>query len=410
MRRIAAGGVALAIVPPHVLGGPEKTPPSNVLTHGTIGCGGMGVAGHIVANAEGRPPVQLAVCDVHKGRLAAGMAKAARSCTAYTDWRHVIDRRDIDIIHVPTPPHWHALITLAAVQAGKDVFCEKPFTRTIDEGQKLVEAVERHGRIVHVNVHGRSAHNGDWLLRLVELNLLGWPLTVRVDTVGMITAAPNPPVRPAPPDFDYDMWLGPAPWRPFCGVERYNFRAYWDYDSGAMGDFGQHHFDPVQMALGKDGEFPIEVEASAPPQDPFVVGRWHWIRVRYADGTMVLFDGEQPCPGLDRNVIAQGPKGRFYKDQGVLKSDPPGLAERLRAMGRQRKWLTFDEAVRTRNFASGAKPNAAAAHHSCTVVNMGTIAVRVGRTLRFDAGTQRFINDDAANALAQQPMRAPWRM
>jgi predicted dehydrogenase len=369
------------------------------------------MAGHVLQNADGKPPVQLAVCDVHKGRLAAALARAGSPCKAYTDWRDVIDRGDIDIIHVPTPPHWHALISLAAVQAGKDVFCEKPFTRTIDEGRALVDAVARYGRVLQVDVHGRGAHNGEWLKRAVDAKLLGWPLTVRVEKVGMKTAGPNPAPRPAPPDFDYDLWLGPAPWRPFCGVERGNFRTYWDYDSGAMGDFGQHHFDPIQMALGKDDEFPVEVEASAPPQDRFAVGPWNWIRVKYADGTTILFDGNEVCPPLEKDVVVQGPKGRFYlagKDR--VASDPPDLAEKLEAIPKARRWMSFDEAVRTRNFASGVKPNAAAAHHSCTVINMGTIAVRVGRPLRFDPAAQRFVGDDGANALVRQPMRRPWHL
>jgi predicted dehydrogenase len=369
----------------------------------------MGMA-HVQANTSDKPPVQLAVCDVHKGRLANALAKAGPPCKAYTDWREVIDRQDINVIHVPTPPHWHALISLAAVQAGKDVFCEKPFTRTIYEGQKLVEAVARYGRILQVNVHGRRSHNGEWLKRAVEGQLLGWPLTVRVQKVGMQVGNPHLKPTAPPPELDYEMWLGPAPWRPFCGVER-NFRAYWDYDSGAMGDFGQHHFDPVQMALGKDDEFPVAVEASAPPQDSFAVGPWNWIRARYADGTTILFDGNEVCPGLDKDVVVQGPKGRFYLgEKGMLHSDPPDLVEKLRAISDRGEWMGFEQAVRKRYFGSGSKPNASAAHHSCTVVNMGTIAVRVGRPLRFDPATQRFINDDGANALIEQPMRRPWHM
>ena len=131
---ITAGAV-FTIVPRHVLGGPGYTPPSEVLTRAVIGTGGMGMAGHVTANKEGEPPVTLAVCDVDEQHLARAIKKAGRGCEAYSDWRRVLDRNDIDTIHIATPPHWHALIGIAAAQAGFDIMEEKPFTRTIGEGQ-----------------------------------------------------------------------------------------------------------------------------------------------------------------------------------------------------------------------------------------------------------------------------------
>jgi predicted dehydrogenase len=414
----AAGAVTVTlpcIVPASALGRGNVPAPSSVTTVGTVGCGNMGLAGHVRANRENHPPTQVAVCDVDANRLTKAMAKAGPGCKAYRDWRDVIDRRDIDIVHIATPPHWHGLIALAAVQAGKDVYCEKPLTRTIYEGQRLTEAVERYRRILHVNTHGRQKHNGAWLKKAIDANLLGSPVTVRV-RMNMPIGNPVVSSESVPPELDYEMWLGPAPWRPYSAQFTHRlFRWYWDYDGGQMTDMGQHYFDPVQRALGKDDEFPVEVEASAPPPHHFAVGPWHWVHVKYADGTTIVFETEgrdNQSPLMEPGVIAQGPKGRFLGPSrtGHPTSDPPELADRLKQIPNERDLLSFGEAVKTRNTASGKKPNAFAAHHSCTVVNMANIAIRLGRPLRFDPATQRFFNDEGANALVRQPMRRPWHM
>ena len=409
----AAGAASLfTIVPRHVLGGVGYKTPGETLTHGTIGTGNMGMH-HVAANGPGRPPVQLAVCDVDKTRLANGLKKAGPPCKAYSDWREVIDRKDIDILHVVTPPHWHALIDLAAVQAGKDAYVEKPFTRTIAEGQTLVAAVERYGRIMWINTHGRTAHYGRMLRRTVVEGCLGRPLTIRMPGVPRLYGKTDLAPQGVPEVLDYDMWLGPAPHKPYNAAHvHYNFRNYWDYDGGGMTDWGQHYFDPVQYALGKDEELPVEVEAAGPPQHPFAVGHWYWAAVRYADGTTLLFPndeqgGPKPPVDLDPAVTVQGPKGKIYGRW--QRSDPPELMERLKAVPDE-PLTGFDAAVRTRYRGSGNKPNAAAAHHSCTVVNLVNIAIRLGRKLRFDPAAQRFIGDEGANALVDQPMRAPWHM
>jgi hypothetical protein len=153
------------------------------------------------------------------------------------------------------------------------------------------------------------------------------------------------------------------------------------------------------------------VEGAGPPQHPFAIGPWYWAVVRYADGTALVFVDEEkgaprPPVDLEPGVLVQGPKGRLY---GPRRSDPPGLARRF-ATVREPDLMGFEEAVRTRYGGSGNKPNVFAAHHSCTVVNMVNIAIRLRRALRFDPVAQQFVGDDAAGALAEQPMRAPWHM
>ncbi|MFQ5654751.1 MAG: Gfo/Idh/MocA family protein, partial [Planctomycetota bacterium] len=148
-------GVAFSIVPRHVLGGPGYTPPSEVITRAVIGTGGMGLAAHVAPNVAGKPPVTLMVCDVDRKHLGNALKKAGPGCEGTGDWRRVLDRKDIDTIHIATPPHWHALIGIAAAEAGFDLMSEKPFTRTIGEGRAYLEVVQRHGRMLQINTHGR---------------------------------------------------------------------------------------------------------------------------------------------------------------------------------------------------------------------------------------------------------------
>jgi len=148
LKKAAGAAAGLAIVPRHVLGGVGFTPPSEQPTRAVIGCGGMGM-GHIKSiNTDCK---LLAICDVDEGHLAAGLKAAGPDSKGYKDWREILDRKDIDIVHIPTPPHWHALMSVAAAEAGKDIWCEKPMSRTIYEGEKVVEAVQRNGRIFRLN-------------------------------------------------------------------------------------------------------------------------------------------------------------------------------------------------------------------------------------------------------------------
>lgn len=405
----AAGGIT--IVPRHVLGGTGYLPPSDQLTKAVIGVGGMG-RGHL--NYPGSK--LLAVCDVDTEHLQRAQEIAGPGVDGYTDFREVLARDDIDIVHIPTPPHWHALISIAAAEAGKDIWCEKPMTRTIGEGQKVVEAVQRHGRIFRINTwfRFRSDFYGFGtdvapIKKLVQSGMLGWPLRV---TIGATTGftwkfywSGRTDLAPqwVPEQLDYDFWLGPAPYKPYNPHRVHGtFRGYWDYDGGGLGDMGQHYLDPVQYILDKDHTSPVEIEADAPQQHPEAVSSWRRIWMRYADGCEIILDGE----GTDESApFIEGPQGKLYRG---FKSDIPDLEKKLAQFPDPLPQLTdFSEAVRQRKkFAL----NEANAHRSCTLVNLGKIALQLGRKLYFDPEKQRFINDDAANRLINPPMREPWKL
>jgi len=411
LRTGAAAAASLAIVPRRVLGGQGYIAPSDMLTKAVVGVGGMG-RGHMGYQGS----VLRAVCDVDRKHLASALEAAGPDVAGYTDYREVLARPDIDIVHIATPPHWHALIAIAAAEAGKDVWCEKPMTRTIAEGRAVVDAVRRTGRIFRINTWFRFTDrfygfgtDVSPIKKVVRNGLLGWPIKATVSATtgfdwkfywsGLTSARPEP----VPPELDYDFWLGPAPYKPYHPHRVHGtFRGYWDYDGGGLGDMGMHYLDPVQYILDKDNESPVEIAADCPQQHPDACGSWRRIEMRYADGCVIVLDGE------NRDVRAPflaGPKGKLFRG---FESDIPALRRTLAALPDPEPQVTdFSEAVRTRTRFALNETNG---HRSCTIVNLAKIAVQLGRPLRFDPATETFPGDEAANRLVSQPMRAPWHL
>lgn len=406
----AAAAGLFTIVPRKALGGPGHTAPSEELTKAIIGVGGMG-RGHI-----GYPGRLLAVCDVDRSHIDLALERAPEGVDRYTDFREVLERDDIDVVHVPTPPHWHALISIAAAEAGKDIWCEKPMARTIHESQKVVEAVQRHKRMFRLNTwfrfqggfYGMDTEVKN-IKKAVENRLFGWPLKV---TVGATTGfnwkfqwSGRTDLKPEtiPETLDYDMWLGPAPWKPYSAHRTHStFRGYWDYDGGGLGDMGQHYLDPVQYFLEKDDTSPIEIEVDAPQQHDDAVSSWRRITYRYADGCQIILDGEGTDEGA---AYIEGPEGKLFPK---FESDITGFKEKVESLPDPAPQITdFSESVRTRQKFALNESNG---HRSCTMVNLGVIAVRLGRNLRYDPDAQRFIDDEGANRLLKQPMRGPWHV
>jgi predicted dehydrogenase len=206
-----------------------------------------------------------------------------------------------------------------------------------------------------------------------------------------------------PAQLDYNLWLGPAPMKPYHPHRVHqSFRGYWDYDGGGLGDMGQHYLDPVQYILGKDNESPVFVEADTGPQDADAVLPWRRIVLKYADGCEIILDGENKETTA---AFIAGPKGKISKE---FESDIPDLANKVRGLPDPEPQLTdFVQAVKTRKKFALNEING---HRSCTLINLAKIAVETGRPLRFDPKTQRFIDDPKANAYIEQPMRAPWKI
>jgi len=408
-----AAMATVQILPSRLLGLNGQTPPSEILTRGIIGCGGIS-ASHLTM-----PGKLLALCDVDKNHLNQRMKDAggeANGVTGYHDFRELISRDEIDIVHIATPPHWHALMAIEAAKSGKDIWCEKPMSRTIGEGLAMVREVEKQERIFRLNTWFRF-QSGFYGMRVpvvmlkkaVMNDLLGWPLKVTVSgttgfdwKLGTWVGKTGLKPEPIPPELDYGLWLGPAPEKPYNRHRSHGtFRGYWDYDGGGLGDMGQHYLDPVQYLLDKDDQAPISVEIDADPQDSEAVGTWRRIEFTYADGCKVILDGENKDPDA---AYIEGPKGKIYKG---FRSDIPDLRKKIDALPDPPAQLTdFHECVRTRKKFALNEQNG---FWSCTMVNMGITAHRLNRNLKFDSKTLKF-DDPAANALSQQAMRAPWKI
>jgi len=408
--KASLGSFALfSIVPRHVLGGSAYTAPSDKLTKAVIGTGGMG-RGHF---GYGGTPL-VAVCDVDKGHLDLALSMAGPGVKAYHDYREVLQLPGVDIVHIATPPHWHGIIAQEAARAGKDIWCEKPMTRTIGEGIKVVKAVQQSARMFRLNTWFRFADIFYGLgttvrpvKKLVESGLLGWPLKITInkstgfDWKFYWSGKTDLETMNVPPELDYDFWLGPAPFKPYNPHRVHQtFRGYWDYDGGGLGDMGQHYLDPVQYILGKDDTSPVNITVDAPQQHPDACSSWRRIILTYADGCRIILDGE------NRDVEAafiEGPKGKLYPG---FRSDIPDLVRKLAGFPDTAPQITdFNESVKTRQKFGLNESNG---FRSCTLVNLAILAVKLGRELKFDPVKLEFTGDEEANRLINQPMRAPW--
>lgn len=402
-------GAGLTIIPRHVLGGNGYTAPSDQLTKAIIGVGGMG-RGHIPY--EGTRVV--AICDADRLHLEQAENMIGHQVKAFRDFRDVLQLPEVDIVHIATPPHWHGIMAAEAARAGKDIWCEKPMTRTIGEGKKVMEAVKANGRMFRLNTWFRFKDNFYGLgttvkplKKIIDSGILGWPLKFTVSGITGYdwkfywSGRHNLTPMEVPENLDYDMWLGPAPYKPYNPARVHaNFRGYWDYDGGGLGDMGQHYLDPVQYLLGKDDTSPVRVEVDAPQQHYDAVGSWRRIEYTYADGCQIILDGDN----ADRDAAyIEGPNGKIFRG---FESDIPNLQQFLKTLPDPEPQITiFSESVKTRKKFALNEING---FRSSTLVNMGIIAVRLGRTLNFDPEKLRFIDDEGANRLIDPPMRAPW--
>ena len=414
-----------SIVPAKVLGGPRHIAPSDQLTKGIIGVGGIGKSSyHFTSNDSCR---LVAICDVDRkhleGAVELGKKKFNETLKTYTDFRDLIADPNVDVVHIATPPHWHAVMACHAANAGKDIWCEKPMTRTIGEGKRVMEAVKRNGRIFRLNTWFRFKDNFyglgtevEPLKKLIDSGLLGWPLTVRISgATGFAwkffwTGRENLIPETVPSHFDYDAWLGPAPFKPYNAHRTHQtFRGYWDYDGGGLGDMGQHYIDPVQYMLGKDDTFPVKVEVDAPQQHSDAIGIWRSITYTYADGCKIILEGEG-FESTGKVPYIEGPTGKVFKgfECEVNGKTVPDILARIGEMPDPAPQNTdFIRCIHNREKFALNEING---HHSSTIVNMGVCALRLNRTLEFDPLTQQFVGDDAANRLIDQPMRGEWKI
>lgn len=364
------------------------------------------------------PNVEVAaLCDVDQN-LEAGARKAVRDLSGRdvrweADFRRVLDDSSIDAVVIATPDHWHAIMGVMACQAGKDVYLEKPVSHTIEEGQRLVAAARKFGRVMQTGLQQRSGSHFQSAVELVQSGKLG---QVRLAKAWFANA--RKPIghrrEDVPPTgLDYDLWLGPASTHAFTSNRsHYNWRAFWDYGTGELGNWGVHLLDVARWGLGVDlpqrvsavgGKYVFDDDQETPdtlhatfsyPQHTIVWEHRLWTNHGLEGrGSGVSFHGERGTLVVDRSGW------KVYDSDERLTSD---TSEQSKAHIRN-----FLECVRSRQTPTA---DIEIGHISTTLCHLGNIAWRVGREVSFDTATQSFGNDAAANALLTKTYRAPWTL
>lgn len=423
LRDSMATGAAVAapwFVPAAARGAEKKAAPSERITLGVIGIGPR--ATYDLGGMLKQPDCQcVAICDVQARRRDAGKKLIDKhygnsACVVYRDFRELLARRDIDAVLIGTGDRWHAPASMLAAKAGKDVYSEKPCGLTIGLCQALDDVIRKTGRVFQAGTQRRSVPNFQAAVRLAQSGKLGKIHTLFASVYTPSIETTWLPGEPTPPRevVDWDLWLGPAPWRPYNHLYvDGRWRGYWDFDSGArLLDWGAHTLDLCQWANKADDTGPVEYELTEKT-----------IQARYANGVKLVLDcletpfGQRPgwvqslgtCP-----VRFVGDEGWVETgDSGGIEVHPASLKEELKGVIGKRE-VGLDVSRHARNFfdciKSRAKPaaNSQVMRRSHTACHAAALAWILKRKLKFDPVKEEFIGDDEANGLRARPARAPW--
>mgnify|MGYP005837065655 CR=1 FL=1 len=409
------GAAAPYVAPASALGRSGSMSPGDRILAAAIGARNRGndLIRGVIRNKE---VTLLAVCDIDEKIRAQRIGECNKSyeeqergknvTVGIHDFREVMARTDIDVVLIGTPDHHHAHMAIAAMQTGKDVYCEKPMTLTIAEGRAMADAAARYARVFQVGSQRRSEERPRRACEAVRNGRIGKLTRVEVG-IGMRPVRPEPDVsEPVPPGFDYELWLGPAPWAPYSKNRcHYNFRFVRDYSGGEMTNFGAHFFDVAQWGIGADDTGPVEIEGKG----EFFDGLWNTfskvdVTYRYANG--VVMTGTHKFSGC-----------RFYGTEGWVDADrltgepmsaitaPLGANDVHLYQSRGGHMGNFIECVRTRGATAATVE---IGHRSATVCHLGNIAMTLGRKLRWDPQAEEFPGDDEANRLRHRAYREPY--
>ncbi len=422
--KTGAAGLAAAafpvIVPQSVFG---KNSPSNRIVMGAIGVGRMGRGD--LRELLGFKEVQVvAVCDadskrVHDAKAIVDGHYGNKDCAVYGDFRELLARKDIDAVTVVTPDHWHAIIAAEAVKAGKDIFLQKPMTRTIHEGRILTDLVKQYGVILQVGSQQRSAANFRFACELARNEKIGKLHTVRVglpiDPAGKVLKP-----QPVPKNLNYDLWVGPAIYKPYIeekvhpnnGYSRPGWMRVTDFTAGMITNWGAHHLDIARWGMGRGPELsgPIEIKGTADyPRDGIwdVPGKFH-IEYQYANGVkMYVTDQDENRQGIK----FEGTEGWVFVRRNFIQTYPESLMNTVFGPSDTRLYknnnhkANFIECIKTRSEPIAPVDNG---HYSNITCLIGEIAMKSGRKLSWDFASESFIGDEMANRMVTRSYRDPW--
>jgi predicted dehydrogenase len=430
----AAGGVIGSfafpyIVPARVLGIDGGTSPGNKITMGFIGLGMQG-PGNMQQFMSQDDCKVIAVCDIDKKNLsdatnAVNDHYQNQDCAAYSNFREVLARKDIDAVEISVPDHWHAIIAMEAAKAGKDIYCEKPLSHDFRQGRAVCNTVKHYGTIWQTGSWQRSEQRFRYACELVRNGRIGKISHVEValypghrDFMG---TKGQEIIGPPPANLDYETWLGPAPEAPYCPARVHrNWRWILDYGGGQLMDWVGHHVDIAHWGLGLDYTGPVEIEGKGEfPK----AGLWNSptdydVNTKYANGiTMLITSRVQYNLGKDwtdkSGVKWFGEKGWICVTRGGIDAEPKEI---LRDQIGQNDIRLYESPGHARNFLDCMKSKkttiapAEVAHRSATVGHLGQISMLLGRKIRFNPDMEKILDDPTAEELLGMPLRSPWHL
>jgi predicted dehydrogenase len=394
-----------------------------------IGVGGRGSG---IGREAGGKGVMLACADVDRQHAERFASRFDGNCEIYADYRKVLDREDIDIVTIGTPDHWHTKIAIEAMKAGKDVYCEKPLTLTIDEGKKICEVVRETKRVFQVGTQQRSGHQFLLAVAIARSGRLGKTLKATCSIGGGPGGGPFPAAEP-PAHLDWDFWLGQCPLVPYTRERCHgSFRWWLEYSGGKLTDWGAHHVDIAHWGLGKESTGPVEIqgEGNFPniPDDfdpvAFFAGQqkipngyntatqFH-VDLTFADGSAIHVQH-----GPDNGIWFEGDRGRIFVNRGRISGKPveeltdadkEALNEDIKTLykGKERRghMQNFFDCVKDR----GEPVSDVFSHHrELTSCHLCNLAMLLKRKLRWDPEKEDFLGDEQASALVSRPQREPY--
>jgi predicted dehydrogenase len=417
LRQTAAASLALGLptlIPASVLG---AAAPSKRINVGFIGTGQHGTSWNLSRYLKFADARVLVVCDVDRDHMEFARDKVNeaygnKDCAMAPDFRTVLARPDIDAVMISTPDHWHTLISVMAVRAGKDVQCEKP-TLTIGEGKVLIDTVRTHKKVFQTSTEDRSVPVYHRMAELVRNGRIGKLQKIEVILPKQPATAGNPAPQPVPPELDYEMWLGPAPFAPYNRARvHFNFRWIQDYSGGIICDWGTHLFDTAQWANDTEQSGPVEVDGKGTYWEGGLYNtvKDYDVTYRYANGVIMTCQPGNPSIKFIGTTGWVGNRGWRAELEAsspeILKSviGPGDLHLYTNPEGEHRDFLDCVKSRKDPYFPVEI------GHRVATVCHLANLSIQLGRKLRWDPVAERFPDDAQANALLTRPMRKPWKL
>ena len=384
---------------------------------GAIGVGGQGTS---IADRARKFGDIVAVCDVDRTRAERARDKFGGKAEICGDYRKLLDRKDIEAVTIGTPDHWHTAVALAALEAGKDVYCEKPLTLTIDEGKLLVRAVHETGRVFQVGTQQRSDTQFRQACELVRNGRLGKLKKVTVSLPRSTKVGGPFAVQPVPASLEWERWQGQAPAHDYSAERcHHDFRWWYEYSGGIMTDWGAHHMDIAHWAMGIDRGGPATIEGKMGDHE----------RKRIADArhtnsfnTAGEFTVDLIYPGDvlvqvvlgDEGLLFEGDEGRLYVNRGRITGKPveelaerPLPADAIRLYESHNHMGNFFDCIKSRKQPIS---DVESQHRSVSACHLANISLRLGRKLTWDAAKEQFVGDSEANGMLSRPQREKYEI